>query len=78
MTSPFLRQVVSASGLSAVFADAVITRACKRAGVDPERLDPASLAQALEAIEATLRVYLPPEEREPRLAALRRLARGAP
>lgn len=67
-------KVVEQSGLSSLIAHAALTRACNRAGVDPEALDRTSLSRVLPHIEMTLRLYMP-DEAEARLRSLRLLAR---
>lgn len=73
MQTMYFQSVIEASGLAGVIAVAAISRACNRAGVDPNRLDPSGLARALPHLEATLRLYLR-ESAEARIRELKRLA----
>jgi hypothetical protein len=68
----FFEQVLRASGLAAVIGRSAIERACDRAGVDAETLDPMSLAIALPHIEETVRLYLP-DQADARMFAVRAL-----
>jgi hypothetical protein len=70
---PFFEQVLRASGLAAVIGRSAITRACDRAGVDADTLDPTGLEAALPEIEETVRLYLP-DEADARVFELRALA----
>jgi hypothetical protein len=49
--------VVVTTGISELFATNAIARACERAGVNPEKLDPAMLKVALPEIERTVRTF---------------------
>lgn len=51
------QRVVLASGISELFAEHAVARACERAGVDPGRLSPANLKIALPEIEKTVRTF---------------------
>ncbi|MFO0619558.1 MAG: hypothetical protein U0414_43625 [Polyangiaceae bacterium] len=74
--STLFQRVVEASGLAALFGASTIRRACSRAGVaSPEQMSIADLERALPTIEQALRIYLPPDEVEGRLRAVRALAR---
>jgi DNA-binding response OmpR family regulator len=57
-----LDQVVARSGLSSVIAATTITRACRRANVDPDHLDAGMLVVALPFIRDALRVFLTEHE----------------
>ena len=61
-TSVLYLQLVALSGLSSLFADRTIARACARVGVEPPELTSADLLRAVPAIEEALAVYLPPDE----------------
>ncbi|HEX7603569.1 MAG TPA: hypothetical protein VF316_18245 [Polyangiaceae bacterium] len=61
-TSVLYLQLVAVSGLSSLFADRTVARACSRAGVDPMHLTSIELSRAIPAIEEALAVYLPPDE----------------
>jgi DNA-binding response OmpR family regulator len=69
-------QVVARSGLSPVIASTTIVRACRRANVDPERLDPGMLVQALPAIRDALRVFLTEHETRRCMVNIEELTRG--
>jgi hypothetical protein len=73
MPSQYFEDVVEASGLASIIATAAVSRACTRAGVDPNRLDASGLVRALPHLEATLRLYLR-DEAEARIRMLKRLA----
>jgi len=72
--STLFRKVVTTTGISELFADHAISRACERAGVDPRNLSPASLKVALPEIEKTVRTFCPDELERimPRLQSLTR------
>lgn len=61
-TSVLYLQLVAVSGLSSLFADRTMARACSRAGVDPAQLTSIELSRALPTIAEALAVYLPPDE----------------
>lgn len=75
MSESFRDRVIAATGLSSVFAASVVDRACKRASIDPQRLDATGLEAALPSIEKALELYLPPGELAERRTAVRALAR---
>jgi hypothetical protein len=56
-------------------ATLTLTRACERVGVDPDQMTPADLSRALASIRAALRVYLPFDEVERRMAMIAALAK---
>lgn len=70
-------QVVTASGLSSVIGPSTISRACRRAGVEPLSMSPADLIHALPAIQDTLRVFLNETEHQRRIDAIAALAESA-
>lgn len=72
-------QLVAVSGLSSLFADRTMARACSRAGVDSTKLTAAELSRALPAIEEALAVYLPADELQGSMERIRGLVapRGA-
>jgi hypothetical protein len=74
--SDFFERVVLTSGLAQVIAAPALRRALLRAGVDPSRMTSRDLLRAMEAIEISLRVYLPSESVAQRVEALRLLARS--
>jgi hypothetical protein len=51
------QKVVVATGISELFAVHAVARACERAGVDPQKLSPASLKVALPEIEKTVQTF---------------------
>ena len=73
-TSVLYLQLVALSGLSNLFAERTMSRACVRAGVDPEQLTSAELLHALPVIEEALKVYLPPDELQGAMERIRGLA----
>jgi DNA-binding response OmpR family regulator len=68
-------QVVARSGLSSVIAATTITRACRRANVEPEHLDVTSLVQCLPSIREALRVFLTEHETRRCMAEIEELTR---
>jgi DNA-binding response OmpR family regulator len=72
-----LERVVARSGLSPVIAASTISRACRRASVEPQQLSPVSLAQALPFIRDALRVFLTEHETRQRMADIEELTRDA-
>jgi hypothetical protein len=69
-------KVIAASGLSEVFARGTIKRACSRVGVNAETMNPSELARALPSIEQALAVFLPADQKDARMQAIRVLSRG--
>jgi hypothetical protein len=51
------RRVVATSRISSLFAEHAVTRACERAGVNPQKLSPATLRIALPEIEKTILTF---------------------
>lgn len=78
MSSPvsLFEKVIAVSGLSEVFARGTIKRACSRVGVNAETMNPSELARALPSIEQALAVFLPADQKEGRMQAIRSLSRG--
>ena len=72
-SSVLFLQLVALSGLSSLFADRTMSRACARAGVDPVAMTAPELLRALPAIEEALALYLPPDELEASLTRIRGL-----
>ena len=58
--SDFSQKVIARSGLSLLFAERTIARACERAGLSLAELSSANLRQALPEIERAIAVYLGP------------------
>jgi hypothetical protein len=52
-----LQRVVLTSGISELFAEHAVSRACERAGVDPKSLSTATLRVALPEIEKTVNTF---------------------
>ena len=73
--SAFFDEVVARSGLSPVIAPTTIARACRRAGVDPQMLNPVSLERALPSIRHTLAIFLEEKEVEKCMVAFNTLIR---
>jgi len=69
-------RVQAASGLSGIFVEGVLQRACSRVNVNAETMTADGLRRALPFIEDSLRVYLDPSEVDRRIAAIRKLAEG--
>ncbi|HYO51538.1 response regulator [Archangium sp.] len=72
----FFDAVVARSGLSPVIAPSTMTRACRKAGVEPQLLTPTSLARALPSIRDMLNIFLDAQEAERRIQAIQALAKG--
>jgi DNA-binding response OmpR family regulator len=70
--------VVARSGLSPVIAPSTMTRACRKAGVEPQMLTPASLARALPSIRDMLHIFLDAQEAERRIQSIQALAQSGP
>jgi hypothetical protein len=68
------QKVVAATGISELFAEHAVARACERAGIDPHRLSPTNLKIALPEIEKIVRTFCHDEMEEimPRLYSLTR------
>ena len=77
-TSVLYLQLVAICGLSNLFADRTVARACTRAGLDPTKLTSAELAGALPVIEEALTVYLPPDELLGAMTRIRELVATRP
>lgn len=69
--------LVARCGLSPVIAPSTMARACRKAGVEPQLLTPASLAKALPSIRDMLHIFLDAQEAERRIQAIQALAQGA-
>jgi DNA-binding response OmpR family regulator len=67
-------RVIAASGLSRLIGSNTLSRACRRAGVEPRTMSPADLSRALPAIEEALRTFLDEEEYRRGVAAIAALA----
>lgn len=69
--------LVARCGLSPVIAPSTMTRACRKAGVDPQMLTPASLTRALPSIRDMLHIFLDAQEAERRIQSIQALAQGS-
>jgi hypothetical protein len=69
------QEVVRTTGISELFAEHAVVRACERAGVDPRRLCRSNLKVALPEIEKIVRTFCHDDVEEivPRLRLLTRL-----
>ena len=70
--------VVARCGLSPVIAPSTMTRACRKAGVEPQLLTPVSLVRVLPTIRDMLSIFLDPQEVERRIHSIQLLTQGAP
>jgi DNA-binding response OmpR family regulator len=70
-------EVVAASGVASIIAEAAIRRACRRAGVLSEGPTAADLQRALPDIERCLGMFLPAADRATRLGAVAAVVRRA-
>ena len=52
--------LVTASGLSPIFARSTMARACERVGINPSTMNRNELLKALPAIRKALETFLPP------------------
>ncbi|PTL80633.1 PleD family two-component system response regulator [Vitiosangium sp. GDMCC 1.1324] len=66
--------LVARCGLSPVIAPSTMARACRKAGVEPQLLTPASLARALPSIRDMLHIFLDAQEAERRIQSIQALA----
>jgi hypothetical protein len=69
-----LRRIVELSGLSAIFAEAVVRRSIERAGFLPDALELSDIEALVPEISRGLSVFLGPATAE-RVAQIRALAR---
>jgi DNA-binding response OmpR family regulator len=72
-TGALFDRVVARSGLSPLIASSTIARACRRAEVDPERLDTELLSRALPSIRDALRVFLTEHDTRRRMVDIEEL-----
>ncbi|WNG29205.1 response regulator [Cystobacter fuscus] len=77
-TGSLFDAVVARCGLSPVIAPSTMTRACRKAGVDPQLLTPVSLARVLPTIRDMLSIFLDAQEVERRVHSIQLLTQGAP
>lgn len=76
MTDVF-REVVSATGLSTVFADETVRHCCERVGLDPHRLRSEDVPTLLPELEKALRIFLGKAQAPERVKAVASLARAS-
>jgi DNA-binding response OmpR family regulator len=67
-------ELVARCGLSPVIAPSTMTRACRKAGVEPQLLNPVTLAKALPSIRDMLHIFLDAQEAERRIQSIQALA----
>jgi len=72
----FADDVAEATGLAPMFANGVVDRCCKRAGVKREAMRPSDLEQLLPYLESSLLIYKTGREVMAALDRLKRLATG--
>ncbi len=70
-------ELVARCGLSPVIAPSTMTRACRKAGVEPQLLNPVTLAKALPSIRDMLHIFLDAQEAERRIQSIQTLAQSA-
>lgn len=70
--------VVARCGLSPVIAPSTMTRACRKAGVEPQLLTPVSLVRVLPTIRDMLSIFLDAQEVERRVQSIQQLTQGSP
>jgi CheY-like chemotaxis protein len=66
-------ELVARCGLSPVIAPSTMTRACRKAGVEPQLLNPVTLAKALPSIRDMLNIFLDAQEAERRIQSIQAL-----
>jgi len=66
-------ELVARCGLSPVIAPSTMTRACRKAGVEPQLLNPVTLAKALPTIRDMLHIFLDAQEAERRIQSIQAL-----
>ncbi|HEX8438801.1 MAG TPA: hypothetical protein VF697_27080, partial [Archangium sp.] len=70
-------ELVARCGLSPVIAPSTMTRACRKAGVEPQMLNPVTLAKALPSIRDMLHIFLDAQEAERRIQSIQALAHAS-
>ncbi|WNG59810.1 response regulator [Archangium gephyra] len=75
MPGALFEALVARCGLSPVIAASTMTRACRKAGVDPQLLTVASLTRALPTIRDMLHIFLDAQEAERRIQSIQALTR---
>lgn len=76
MPGALFEALVARCGLSPVIAASTMTRACRKAGVDPQLLTTTSLTRALPTIRDMLHIFLDAQEAERRIQSIQALAKG--
>ena len=76
MPGALFEALVARCGLSPVIAASTMTRACRKAGVDPQLLTATSLTRALPTIRDMLHIFLDAQEAERRIQSIQALAKG--
>jgi hypothetical protein len=66
--------LVTASGLSPIFARSTMKRACERAGLNPDAMSRNDLLKALPGIRKALETFLPPEDVDKKMREISKLA----
>jgi hypothetical protein len=74
----FANEVAEATGLAPMFANGVLERCCKRAGIQREAMKPCDLERLLPELESALLVYKTGREVMAALDRLKRLATKGP
>lgn len=67
-------QLVTASGLSPIFAHGTMKRAVERGGVNPNTMTRADLVKVLPSIRKALETFLPPVDVDAKMRAISKLA----
>jgi DNA-binding response OmpR family regulator len=70
-------ELVARCGLSPVIAPSTMTRACRKAGVEPQLLNPVTLAKALPSIRDMLHIFLDAQEADRRIQSIQALTQSA-
>ncbi|HEX8823626.1 MAG TPA: response regulator [Archangium sp.] len=70
-------ELVARCGLSPVIAPSTMTRACRKAGVEPQSLNAVTLAKALPSIRDMLHIFLDAQEAERRIQSIQALAESS-
>ncbi|HEX5749641.1 MAG TPA: response regulator [Archangium sp.] len=76
MPGALFEALVARCGLSPVIAASTMTRACRKAGVDPQLLTAASLTRALPTIRDMLHIFLDAQEAERRIQSIQALTKS--
>jgi hypothetical protein len=76
--SALFESLVTASGLSPIFARSTMKRACERAGINPDTMSRNELLKALPAIRKALETFLPPGDVDKRMREVTKLTHVTP